>query len=150
MNIRPLVTIGIPFYNAEPYIIATLESVRAQTYDNIELVLINDCSPDKSQPVVGGWLNANGGCFSDVILLNNKVNKGVAYSCRELQNNANGKYFTKLDADDIIFPNKISVQVSFLEKNPDVGMVYSNTTRIDANGVELPEDYFTHQKFSSV
>src|SRR4051812_6630709 len=96
---KPLVSVGIPVYNAEKYILQTLESVKVQTYKNIELLLVNDCSPDNSSSIVSAWVSMNKGRFSKVIQISNETNRGVAYSCKVLERCASGKYFTKLDAD---------------------------------------------------
>ena len=147
---KPLVSIGVPYYNSQNYIIHTLESIRSQTYENIELVLINDCSFDNSQAIVDEWLSVNSSRFSNVFQIVNPQNKGLSYSCRELQKASNGIYFSKLDSDDIILPNKITEQVKYLEANAKVAMVYSNTLLIDSKGVLLAENYFTRQNFATV
>lgn len=145
-----LVSIGVPFYNGVNYIIHTLESIKAQTYDNIELILINDCSTDNSACIVDNWLNINRGRFSNLIQLTNSKNQGLAYSCKELQKASNGVFFSKLDADDVILPNKVAEQVHYLKAHDQMAMVYSNTMLIDSKGNLLPEDYFEKQDFSTV
>lgn len=146
----PLVSIGVPYYNSQNYIFHTLESIKNQTYGNIELLLINDCSPDNSQAVVDNWLSINRDRFANVVQLVNPANRGLAYSCKELERAANGIFFSKLDSDDVILPVKIAKQVNFLVAHPDIAMVYSNTMLIDEKGNLLTEDYFTRQNFSAV
>ena len=75
---------------------------------------------------------------------------GLAYSCKMLELSSNGKYFTKLDADDIILPHKIKEQVAYLNTHEDVAMVYSNSLLIDSNGVVNSEDYYDKQNFSTI
>jgi glycosyltransferase involved in cell wall biosynthesis len=147
---QPLVSIGIPYYNAERYIIQTLESVKQQTYKNLELILVNDCSTDNCQLLVEQWLKNNKVHFTNVIHTVNIENRGVAYSSKLLQRASSGIYFSKLDADDLILPSKIFDQVNFLEVNPETALVYSNTLLINDVGQLLAEDYFTRQKFSTV
>ncbi len=147
---QPLVSIGIPYYNAERYILETLESVKAQTYPSIELLLINDCSPDNSHAVVTDWVKQNNHFFSNIIVVENSENRGVAYSCRVLQKAAHGEFFTKLDADDTILPFKTTEQVTFLLANLDVAMVYSNTLLMRPDSSVLEENYFEKQKFEAV
>jgi glycosyltransferase involved in cell wall biosynthesis len=146
----PLVTIGIPYYKSESYILQTLESVKNQSYKHIELILVNDCSPDNCQLVVDEWLKCNEKRFVAIKHIINPENRGVAYSSKILQKAARGVYFSKLDADDIILPAKIAEQVKFLEANEETALVYSNTLLIDAKGNLLEKDYFTRQKFSTV
>lgn len=149
-NMYPLVTIGVPFFNAQKYIIETLESIRLQTYSNIQLVLLDDCSTDDSFKLVREWLSVHGSRFAEVALLRNEENKGTSYSCRRLQKAATGEFFAKLDADDIMLPEKTSRQVEFLFSHPDAALVYANTQLIDSEGRLLKEDYFAVQKFRAV
>jgi glycosyltransferase involved in cell wall biosynthesis len=149
-NGRPLVSIGVPYYNSQKYILDTLKSVKNQTYKNIELLLINDCSPDNSQSIVENWLDVHRGRVNNVIHIANAKNNGLAYSCKKLEKAAQGEFFSKLDSDDIILPGKIAQQVEFLSARPDIAMVYSNAELIDENGNLLREDYFTKQDFSTV
>ena len=116
----PLVTIGVPFYNSQDYIIDTLNSIKYQTYSHIQLILVNDCSTDHSLALVKGWLIQNSSSFSDVILIENAQNRGTSFSCKKIEENANGVFFCKVDADDLIHSNKINTQVQYLIKNPEV------------------------------
>jgi glycosyltransferase involved in cell wall biosynthesis len=147
---QPLVSIGVPYYNSQNYIFNTLESIKNQSYENMELLLINDCSPDNSQEVVDNWLAIHRNRFTNVVQIVNPVNRGLAYSCKELEKVANGVFFSKLDSDDIILPGKIEKQVEFLLGHPDTAMVYSNTMLIDEKGNLLSEDYFARQNFATV
>lgn len=149
-NSLDLVSIGVPYYNAEKYIIQTLDSIKNQTYSNIELILANDCSTDNSQTIVDDWLSVNTRRFSNVIQIIHPENKGLAYSCKALQNASSGLFFSKLDSDDIILPDKIAAQVKCLTANREVAMVYSNTELIDSKGTLLEEDYFERQNFATV
>jgi len=145
-----LVSIGVPYFNAQKYIFYTLESIKNQTYTNIELILINDCSSDNSQQIVDDWLSLNRRCFTNVITLVNSENRGLAHSCKLLELASNGIYFSKLDSDDVILPNKISQQVAYLNTHDDIAMVYSNTLLIDSDGTLYHDDYYDQQNFSTV
>lgn len=147
---KPLVTIGVPFYNAQDYIINTLNSIKAQSYPNIQLILVNDCSTDGSLKMVKEWLVQNGNVFFEVILLENSENKGTSYSCKKIEEFSNGTFFTKIDADDLMHTFKIATQVDYLLEQPDIALVYSNTLLIDSMGKLMAEDYFSTQKFMYV
>lgn len=150
LNFKPLVSIGIPYLNGEKYIVETLESVKRQDYNNIELILLDDGSVDRSKLIVENWIISNKSYFTRVISIYNTTNMGVGYSSWRLVKTSSGKYFHKLDSDDLIFPSKISDQVRVLEENPEVALVYSNTIRMDSEGNDLKEDYFTQQGFSVI
>jgi glycosyltransferase involved in cell wall biosynthesis len=145
----PLVTIGIPFYNPGTYIIETLQSVYDQSYQNIELVLYNDGSTDESYSLVLEWLGETKERFSNVIVVNGSVNKGVGHGCDILFKKASGLYFQMAGADDLLYSDKISSQVDILQRNPDYALTYANMDRIDEKGNCFPETYFDHQKFPS-
>ena len=149
-SLNPLVTVGVPFYNAQDYIIDTLDSIKSQTYTNIQLILVNDCSTDESLLLVKNWLIKNSDVFFNVILIENLQNRGTSFSCKRLEEAADGMFFCKLDADDLIYPAKISTQVKFLLDHPEVAIVYSNTLLIDSKGKLLEDNYFAAQQFTCV
>ena len=147
---KPLVTIGVPFYNAQDYIINTLNSIKVQTYPNIQLILVNDCSTDESLKRVKEWLVQNCNVFVEIILLENSENRGTSYSCKKIEESSKGTFFSKLDADDLIHTKKIATQVDYLLEHPHIALVYSNTLLIDSQGKIMDEDYFSNQKFMYV
>jgi glycosyltransferase involved in cell wall biosynthesis len=140
MQSLPLVTIGVPNYNYAHYILEALNSVVAQTYRNIELVIVDDFSTDHSIEVIEKWIDNYKGKIN-VKFIKNEMNVGLTKTCNIILNNANGKYFQPLDADDIIFPDKIQKQVAVLEKSPNTAMVYSNVSVIDESGKIANPDY---------
>ncbi|CAN5385769.1 hypothetical protein BH11BAC3_BH11BAC3_19630 [soil metagenome] len=136
----PLVTIGIPVYNAEKYITATLNSVEQQVYPAIELIVLNDGSTDNSFELIKYWAKSS---KWPVTILHHEKNKGLTASCNALLNKANGKYFQKLDADDLLKPDKILNQVNVLEKSSsEVALVYGNVQLINEDGLKLEEEYY--------
>ncbi|HEV7330135.1 MAG TPA: glycosyltransferase family A protein [Flavisolibacter sp.] len=146
----PLVSIGVPFFNAQDFILETLNSIKAQTYANIELILVDDCCQDESLCLVKDWLNTNATRFAQTIILQNEQNQGTAQSCKKLAEAASGDFFCKIDADDTMLPERISQQVKFLLANPEAALVYANTLLMDEKGKILNEDYFDVQNFQSV
>src|SRR4051794_26500170 len=119
----PLVSIGIPFYNAGLYIIESLESVYDQRYNDIELVLYNDGSTDDSCDQIQKWLKRKGERFSKVIFINAKENNGVGFACHVLLNKSSGTYFQMLGADDLLYSDKVFCQVDFLNSHHEYAMV---------------------------
>lgn len=121
----PLVTIGIPVYNAEKFLDTALKSVLSQTYTNFELIITDDGSTDNSVNCVKK--------FSDprIILLSDGENHGISYRLNQQISLAKGKYFIRMDADDIMFIDRVEKQVAFLENNPDVDVTGSSAVIID-------------------
>lgn len=135
-----MVTIGIPNYNYGHYIIGAIESAVNQTYRNIELIIVDDCSTDNSVETIETWIKNYKG-HKPITFIRNKKNLGLPGSCSVILNNTSGKYFQTLDADDILFPDKISRQVNAFNSDEICCLVYSNANIIDENGHNTGEDY---------
>ena len=109
-----LVSIVIPMFNAEKYIEATIQSVLDQTYTNWELLIIDDCSTDKSRELVESYVTKN----SKIKLLLSKENFGGPARPRNIGiKNAKGSYIAFLDADDLWKKEKLEKQMVCMQKN---------------------------------
>lgn len=136
---KPLVSVGIPVYNTAKYIRYTLDSIKNQTYSNIEIIVVDDGSTDDSYAQVESWSKENN---TAVKLISNKQNSGLTHTCNVILNNAKGKYLQKVDADDILFATKIEKHVQLLEMlGETTALVYSDAQLIDVNGNVLKQDY---------
>lgn len=136
----PLVTICIPNYNKEAFIERTLRSVYNQTYKNIELIIIDDCSTDNSAAIIENVLQH---CPFRYTFLKNETNKGVCFGANKGVEWAKGKYFQVLSSDDIILPSKILHQVAILENTgDDIAFIYSSIKVIDEADNFIERNYF--------
>lgn len=108
-----LVSIVIPVHNAEKYINETINSVINQTYQNWELILVDDCSTDKSIDKIKDIIKKN----KKIKLIKLKKNSGAAIARNTGIDEAKGKYICFLDADDIWDKEKIEKQIKFITKN---------------------------------
>lgn len=124
--IEPLVTIVTPVYNHELYLDDYFESIMSQTYQNIEVIIIDDASPDQSQKVIEKWIPELETRFKNVTYIPRTKNKGLISSCNEGLSLSKGKYICLFASDDIMMPENIYKKVNFLESNPRFGMVYSD------------------------
>ncbi len=115
-----MVSVIIPAYNAAKTIESTLDSVFAQTYNQIEIIIVNDGSTDETASILAG--------YKDKIEVITTTNKGVSHARNLGLSNAHGKYIQFLDADDLIFPEKLALQVKVLEEN-DADVAYGNWQR---------------------
>ncbi|GET47132.1 glycosyltransferase [Capnocytophaga felis] len=120
-----LVSVVIPCYNAEKYIERCLLSVLNQSYQNFDILLIDDASEDKTLKIISK--------FNDnrLKIFRNATNKGIVYALNKDISEAKGNYIARLDSDDLMQPNRIAQQISFLRENPEYVMVGSSHILID-------------------
>ena len=116
MKSSPLISVVMPVYNAEQYVASAVKSILSQSFPDFELVIVNDGSTDKSWDIVRS--------FNDnrMRLVSNPKNMGNYPSRNKGMKMASGKYICVMDADDISLPERLSVQFSFMENNPDIGL----------------------------
>ena len=123
----PKVSVIVPAYNAMSFLPQTVSSVLAQTYADFEVIIINDGSSDD----IEAW--AHGLCDGRIQLIS-QVNSGPASARNHGLKNATGDYVAFLDADDIWMPTKLEKQVDLLNKNSEIGLVYTWIALIDEAG----------------
>jgi glycosyltransferase involved in cell wall biosynthesis len=117
-----LVSIILPTYNGSPYIKKAIESVLSQTYKNWELIIIDDCSLDRTSSIVANYINLN----SNIKYIKNNENLGVQKSLNKGLSVSKGEYIARIDDDDEwIDVDKLKTQVEFLESN--IGYVLIGT-----------------------
>lgn len=122
---RPVVTVIIPSFNHAQYISEAIESVLNQTYENIELIVVDDGSTDDSHEVLSA-LKPD----PRLTVVLNKENRGQSAVVNQALSMAKGEYVALLPSDDYYLPNKIELQVSkFIECDADVGLVYGRGAR---------------------
>jgi glycosyltransferase involved in cell wall biosynthesis len=118
---RPLVTVVVPTYNYGRFIGETLASLRAQTFENWECVVVDDGSTDDTGEVV-----ARAARSDPRVRYLRQQNQRQAVAKNTGLADARGRYVQFLDADDLVEPRKLERQVEFLEANPDVDIVYGS------------------------
>lgn len=116
MNNIPLVSVVIPCYNHEKYVQDCIQSVINQTYQNIELIIIDDGSKDRSVEKIQEMIEK---CQKRFVRFEfrNRPNKGLSATLNESLEWCNGEYFSAIASDDMMLPSKTECQVNFLEKN---------------------------------
>ena len=125
-----LVSVIVPTYNIENYIAETIKSVLAQTYTNFELLIIDDESPDRSVEICRKFDDPR-------IEIISQKNRGLAGARNTGIRHAQGEYIALLDGDDLWLPEKLASHVEHLENNPDIGVSFSRSEFIDAEGNSL-------------
>lgn len=152
---QPLVSIAIVTYNSSKYIIDTLNSVKAQSYENIELIISDDCSPDNTVELCRNWLDANKDRFVRTKLITVDKNSGVTCNCNRAKAAAEGQWFKLLAGDDLMMPDCIKENVEFITANPEAKIIFSKTQlftetegKINLSDKFLPKPY-TKEIFAS-
>ena len=136
-NNNPLVSVIIPAYNHEKYIIDCLKSVINQTYSNIEIIVINDGSTDSTERVIREFINSTD---IDIDFISKK-NEGICKTINKGLNIAKGKYISFLASDDMFAPQMIKKQVEFMENNKNISLVCT-----DAYFINI--DKLTNKKYT--
>lgn len=144
---QPLVSILVVSYHQGKYIKENLDSVKAQTYTNWELIVADDASPDDSVLQFKNWLKDNNVNAKE--LFHNK-NTGLATILNEAIEICNGKYVKLIAADDFMHPECLEKSVNSLEeKGEEYGMVFTDTYCIDENSNPLP-DFADYNKLGNI
>lgn len=119
-----LVSIIMPSYNTGKFIAESIRSVQAQTYENWELIIVDDCSTDDTEAVVADFLDDR------IIFLKNDINSGAAVSRNRALSEAKGRWIAFLDSDDLWLPEKLEKQIAFMKDN-EYAFSYTNYVEIN-------------------
>ena len=126
-NKTTLVSVIIPTYNSDKFIAQSVQSVLEQTYPPYEVIVIDDGSTDGTKDVLRQ--------FSNSIKYFYQVNRGPASARNAGIKMARGEYISFQDADDLWTPNKLEVQVAFLERHQEIGLVFSDIEEFDEENI---------------
>jgi glycosyltransferase involved in cell wall biosynthesis len=142
----PLVTVFVGCYNQSRFAEECLDSVKDQTYTNLQVIIFDDYSKDNSVAVIDSWLKRH---RLDWQFVQHNRNIGICASLNEVLRLARGKYISMVAADDVWQPDKTSRQVEMMSQMPEnVGVLYSDAFQIDENGEMLPQMFIeSHRKF---
>jgi glycosyltransferase involved in cell wall biosynthesis len=127
----PEVSVIIPTYNCDRYLPEAIASVQQQTFQDWEVIVIDDGSTDETQQAIAPYANSIRYLYQD--------NQGVAAARNHGIQQAAGEWIAFLDADDFFFPEKLEAQVAVTRAHPGVGMVHSGWRRVNAQGNCLME-----------
>lgn len=126
---KDLISVGIPFFNAEQFLSKAIESVISQSYDNWELLLLDDGSNDGSLKIAKDFEQQD----NRIKVFSDGKNKGLGARLNELATLSNGEYIARMDADDIMHPNRLETQLQILKDNPNIDVLGTNAYVIDEN-----------------
>jgi len=115
-------------HNGEMYLADAVQSVLGQTFSDFEFIIVDDGSTDSTSKILDSYTDPR------VVLIKNEHNLGLTASLNNGISFVRGKYIARMDADDISLPNRLSLQVEYLEKNESVGVLGSQMDVVDMNG----------------
>lgn len=124
----PKVTVIMPVYNGERYLDEAINSILSQSFTDFEFVIIDDGSDDRSWKIMQSIRD------SRIRLERNEKNMGLIATLNRGIKLAKGEYIARMDCDDVSLPNRLKIQVMFLDTNQDIGMVGTDFTMITSDG----------------
>lgn len=129
MDNYPLITVLLPVYNCEKYFFESVQSILSQTYKHFELLIIDDCSTDKTLEICKSFKDER------IVLIEKEKNSGYTDSLNYGISIAKGKYIARMDGDDISLPERFEKQINFLEQNPTISLCGTAIQIIGTNKV---------------
>ncbi len=127
----PLVSIGLPAFNCEKTLSVAIRSILNQTYDNWELLLVEDGSSDRTLEVARSFPDPR------ILVFTNHVNKGLISCLNRAVSLSRGKYFARMDADDVAYPERLRRQVEHLEQHPEIDLLGCGMLVFKGQGIAL-------------
>ncbi|OTG71922.1 glycosyl transferase family 2 [Acinetobacter sp. ANC 4169] len=144
---QPLVSIVIPCYNHENYIEDSIQSIINQTYQRIELIIIDDGSKDQSVEKIRAMLPVCEQRFEH-IYFNTRPNKGLCATLNEALTHCQGKYVSIIASDDMMLAHKTQLQVDYLKQHPEVTGVFAGIELIDSNNRVIDQRVSARTEYS--
>lgn len=132
MNNRPLVSVCVICYNSCDTVVETLESVKKQTYNNIELIVTDDCSTDNTVDICKQWIANNKQYFVNACVVTSAVNTGMSANYNRAVKQARGEWVKTIDGDDTLRPNCVEDLLKFAVLN-NSDIVFSQMRPFGAN-----------------
>jgi glycosyltransferase involved in cell wall biosynthesis len=137
-NKNDLISVLMPTYNVEEYVEEAVRSILNQTWTNFELIIVDDCSTDKTFDILRGLANED----PRIRIYRNKENSKICQTLNRAWSHAKGNYIARMDGDDISTSDRFQVLMDFLYEHKKCGLVGSGMITIDENGKELSRPSF--------
>ena len=125
MNHSTLVSIGVITYNSGKYVLETLESIRNQTYSNLELIISDDFSTDDTVVKCKKWINENSKRFAKVKIIETEKNTGIPSNINRAVQNSQGEWYKGIAGDDLLLPDAIEKYVDYVSLHNDAQLVFA-------------------------
>ncbi len=126
----PLISVVMPVYNREKYLVLAIDSILQQTFPDFEFLIIDDGSTDASASIVKSYQDER------IRFIPNAKNEGIVYTMNKGIQEARGQFIARMDSDDIALPQRLETEVQALRDHPEAAFVSSQITQIDAQGTD--------------
>ncbi len=133
-----LVSVLMPTYNVDKFVKEAVESILYQTWENFELIIVDDCSTDNTFTILKTLANKD----RRIKLYRNSKNSKICKTLNKALTHAKGEYIARMDGDDISMPNRLEIMVKYLENNKDIALTGSFAITIDENNKELSKKQY--------
>lgn len=140
---NPLFSVCVVTYQSSKYVVETLESIRNQTYSNIELIITDDGSTDDTIKICTKWVNQNKERFANTVIVTTEKNTGIPANCNRGLYKSNGEIIKFIAGDDAFYNNAFEIIVDYYLKNRHVSILQTN---IDA----YKEEFFDNNSFKTM
>ncbi|SHF43476.1 Glycosyl transferase family 2 [Mariniphaga anaerophila] len=134
INKNQLVSVIVVTYNSSKFIRETLESIKLQSYSNIELIISDDCSSDNTIEICQKWLEENKSRFTTTKLITVSKNTGIPANCNRGLNESHGSLLKFIAGDDVILPDFICESLNAFQTDSQVAVTYTSSKTIDEKG----------------
>jgi glycosyltransferase involved in cell wall biosynthesis len=132
-NIKPLISVIIPCYNAALYVEQAILSIMNQTYKRLEILCTDDCSTDSTLFILEKLASKD----CRIRIIRHTENKKLIFTLNELVQASTGDFIARMDADDISLPERLEKQIEFLQQNSDISFCGTNSWHIDEDGKKI-------------
>ncbi|MEM9885723.1 MAG: glycosyltransferase family A protein [Bacteroidota bacterium] len=144
MKNSPLISVILPVYNAEKYLKACIESLLCQSFQNFELIVVDDASTDESIALVEAFDD------SRILLVENEQNRGPAFRMNQGIALAKGSFIARMDADDLAMPQRLERQYTFFQQHPDYALLGTDMEFFGASNHWFPLKHYTYYDHESL
>ena len=145
---NPLISIVVVSYLSQDTILETLDSIKNQTYRNLEVIITDDNSSDDTLRIAKQWSLDNSGLFVNIEIVSTKTNTGVSCNCNRGASVARGEWIKFIDADDLLLPNAIEDIVACIEQNPQFDIIYSKVELFGDGDINRFSKLFNNHLFT--
>jgi glycosyltransferase involved in cell wall biosynthesis len=144
MRMAPTVSVIIPSYNHERFVEECIQSVLDQTFQDFEIIITDDASTDRTVDCIEKFNDKR------IKLFKHFKNQGACVAANNCINHASGKYIAMLSSDDMWYPEKLEIQVKYLEQHPEIGAVFGKVDWIDETGQIIRDKNFPYMDVFNV